>query len=107
MNEITTFAKQYRNIYFSNSRDKPVIADIFHGLGAATIAAEAAGCRVDVAIDKDIGAHQTYTTNHVNTESIFCKDIKDKSIYQKLKECTGWLAGFSCQPFSGAGGQKG
>jgi len=73
--------------------------DIFSGAGGMSIGASMAGIKIDLAIENNTHAAETFQLNHPNTE-VFCKDIRKVKIKQKYKEPFALFGGPPCQGFS-------
>ena len=77
------------------------IVDLFAGAGGLSYGFCSAGFDVDLAIEVDAWAHQTYVENHPNVNAI-CEDITllPDSFFEKYKGADAVVGGPPCQGFS-------
>lgn len=73
--------------------------DIFSGAGGMSVGAMMAGISVDLAIENNVAAAETFKVNHPATE-IICEDIRNVQVEEKYKEPFILFGGPPCQGFS-------
>ncbi|MBV7270664.1 DNA cytosine methyltransferase [Winogradskyella luteola] len=73
--------------------------DIFSGAGGMSIGAMKAGIRIDLAIENNRQAADTFEHNHPNAE-VICSDVREFKIKEHQKEPFVLFGGPPCQGFS-------
>ena len=80
------------------------IIDLFAGCGGLSTGFEQAGFNISLAVEKDLGAAETYKFNHPNTQLLVEDITKLNNITQYIdKPIDGVIGGPSCQSFSLSG----